>query len=97
MALLEKDIPFDTVLINLRDKPEWYGDVIESKQTPAARINGDLVGESNTILLVRLSPSVQAHPVRACPVVVPFLIQAEYMMAAHRTLRRFYGSLQQLL
>lgn len=52
VALLEKGIPFDSVLIDLRNKPEWYGDVIESKQTPAARINGELVGESDDIMLV---------------------------------------------
>ena len=53
MALLEKGIPFDSVLIDLQNKPDWYSQVLESKMTPAMRINGEIVGESVDIMLVR--------------------------------------------
>lgn len=60
MALLEKDIPFDSVLINLQNKPEWYGQVLESKLTPAVRINGNIIGESMDIMLVRCKHRLSA-------------------------------------
>jgi len=51
LALLEKDIPFDTVFIDLRNKPQWYLDMVPSKLVPAVRIDGELVVESRDILL----------------------------------------------
>jgi glutathione S-transferase len=53
MALLEKGIPFDCVLISLQQKPDWYSQVNEKLLTPAARINGEMIVESNDIMLVR--------------------------------------------
>eukprot|EP00884_Botryococcus_braunii_P008653 jgi/Botrbrau1/1778/Bobra.0217s0033.1 len=50
LALEEKKIPFDTVLINLRDKPDWYVKKVPTKLVPAAFINGELVYESLDIL-----------------------------------------------
>ena len=52
MVLLEKQIPFDTVLIDLGNKPEWYNQVAESMQTPAVLMNGKHMAESNDIMLV---------------------------------------------
>lgn len=52
MALEEKGIPFDTVLINLRNKPEWYVQKVPTKLVPAAFIKGELVYESMDILKV---------------------------------------------
>ncbi len=54
LALEEKKIPFDTVLINLRDKPDWYVKKVPTKLVPAAFINGELVYESLDILKVSL-------------------------------------------
>lgn len=51
-ALAEKDVPYDSVLIDLRDKPAWYKEIIPTALTPAARINGELVWESMDILQV---------------------------------------------
>ncbi len=53
-ALAEKDVPYDSVLIDLRDKPAWYKDIVPTALTPAARINGELVYESMDILQVIL-------------------------------------------
>eukprot|EP00892_Ulva_mutabilis_P008032 jgi/Ulvmu1/5600/UM023_0137.1 len=50
MALLEKNIEFDTMLINLRDKPEWYGNVATNLKTPAIRLDGEYICESMDIL-----------------------------------------------
>ncbi|KAK9829557.1 hypothetical protein WJX72_006479 [[Myrmecia] bisecta] len=50
LALEEKQIPYDTVLINLRDKPDWYKAMVPSLLVPAAKIKGELVYESYDIL-----------------------------------------------
>ena len=52
-ALEEKNLPYDSVLIELRSKPHWYKDIVPTELTPAAVINGDLVYESLDILKVR--------------------------------------------
>ena len=52
-ALEEKNLPYDSVLIELRNKPHWYKDIVPTELTPAAVINGDLVYESLDILKVR--------------------------------------------
>ena len=54
MALLEKGIPFDTVLISLADKPAWFAQVNEAMLTPVARVNGVNIAESDDILMARL-------------------------------------------
>ncbi len=51
-ALEEKNLPYDSVLIELRNKPHWYKDIVPTELTPAAVINGDLVYESLDILKV---------------------------------------------
>lgn len=56
MALSEKGIPFDTVLIDLFSKPEWYTEVASNGKTPAVRLDGQNVCESFDIMLVRLAP-----------------------------------------
>lgn len=52
LALEEKNIPYDTVLINLQDKPEWFTKMIPTQLVPAAKINGKLVYESYDIMMV---------------------------------------------
>jgi len=56
-SLSEKDVPYDTVLIDLRNKPDWYKEMVPTALTPAARINGELVWESMEILQVRSTPT----------------------------------------
>ncbi|NEQ36858.1 MAG: glutathione S-transferase [Okeania sp. SIO3I5] len=51
LALEEKQIPFEVELINLRDKPEWYTDMVPTGLVPAVKIEGELVYESKDILL----------------------------------------------
>lgn len=53
MALADKGVAFDTVLIDLFNKPEWYEEVATNNQTPAVRLDGEYLCESLTILLVR--------------------------------------------
>lgn len=48
----EKNLPYDSVLIELRNKPHWYKDIVPTELTPAAVINGELVYESLDILKV---------------------------------------------
>jgi glutathione S-transferase len=50
LALLEKGVAYDTVFIDLRDKPDWYKAMIPTAQVPAAYIDGELVWESAKIL-----------------------------------------------
>lgn len=52
-ALEEKNLPYDSVLIDLRKKPHWYKDIVPTELTPAAIVNGELVYESLDILKVR--------------------------------------------
>jgi glutathione S-transferase len=63
-ALEEKNLPYDSVLIELRSKPHWYKDKVPTELTPAAIVNGELVYESLDILKVMSSPS--PHDYRAC-------------------------------
>ncbi|CAK0782457.1 hypothetical protein CVIRNUC_005697 [Coccomyxa viridis] len=49
-ALEEKNLPYDSVLIDLRKKPHWYKDIVPTELTPAAIVNGNLVYESLDIL-----------------------------------------------
>lgn len=51
LALEEKNIPYDTVLINLQDKPEWFKKMVPTQLVPAVKINGELVYESYDIML----------------------------------------------
>jgi glutathione S-transferase len=51
LALEEKDIPFDSIMINLQNKPDWYADVVPTKLVPAVSIKGEMVWESKDILL----------------------------------------------
>ncbi|MEW5313638.1 MAG: hypothetical protein WDW38_005190 [Sanguina aurantia] len=50
LALEVKGIPYDTVLVDLRNKPEWYLKAVPTGLTPAARIKGTLMWESADIL-----------------------------------------------
>lgn len=59
-ALEEKNIPYDTVLINLQDKPEWYKKMVPTQLVPAVKINGELVYESYDILMVGCAEAVVA-------------------------------------
>lgn len=52
---MEKGIDYDTMLIDLRDKPEWYHTVASNEQTPAARIDGRYMCESMDIMKVRIT------------------------------------------
>ncbi|NEO56547.1 MAG: glutathione S-transferase [Okeania sp. SIO3B5] len=51
LALEEKQIPFEVELINLKDKPQWYKDMVPTGLVPAVKIEGELVYESKDILL----------------------------------------------
>eukprot|EP00929_Paragymnodinium_shiwhaense_P034580 TRINITY_DN18798_c0_g1_i1.p1 TRINITY_DN18798_c0_g1~~TRINITY_DN18798_c0_g1_i1.p1 ORF type:complete len:463 (+),score=98.28 TRINITY_DN18798_c0_g1_i1:144-1532(+) len=52
IALREKDIPYDEVLINLYDKPKWYKEMVPTNLVPAVKFvdGGDVVWESEEIL-----------------------------------------------
>ncbi|NER02956.1 MAG: glutathione S-transferase [Okeania sp. SIO3C4] len=50
-ALEEKQIPFETELIDLSNKPQWYKDMVPTALVPAVKIEGELVYESKDILL----------------------------------------------
>jgi glutathione S-transferase len=51
LALEEKEIQYDSVMINLQNKPDWYAEVVPTKLVPAAAIHGQIVWESKDILL----------------------------------------------
>ena len=53
LALEEKNVPFDTVLINLQDKQEWYKKMVPTERVAAVKVNGKLVYESYDIMMVR--------------------------------------------
>lgn len=40
-ALEEKEIPFATEFIDLRNKPKWYTDLVPTTLVPAAKIEGE--------------------------------------------------------
>lgn len=46
LALEVKGIPYDTVLVDLRNKPQWYLKAVPTGLTPACRIKGVLMWES---------------------------------------------------
>lgn len=52
LALREKGIAFEEQLINLRDKPKWYTDMVPTKLTPAIKMHdsGQVIWESLDIL-----------------------------------------------
>jgi len=52
LGLREKGIPFDEVLINLYDKPQWYKDMVPTTMVPAIKFagSGEVVWESDAIL-----------------------------------------------
>eukprot|EP00747_Dinoflagellata_sp_TGD_P167387 gnl/TRDRNA2_/TRDRNA2_191727_c0_seq1.p1 gnl/TRDRNA2_/TRDRNA2_191727_c0~~gnl/TRDRNA2_/TRDRNA2_191727_c0_seq1.p1 ORF type:complete len:555 (-),score=111.14 gnl/TRDRNA2_/TRDRNA2_191727_c0_seq1:29-1453(-) len=52
VALREKGIPYEESLINLRDKPKWYTDMVPTKLVPAIKMHdsGELVWESLDIM-----------------------------------------------
>lgn len=58
-ALEEKNIPYDTVLINLQNKPDWFKELVPTQLVPAVKINGNLVYESFDILMVSCSMPIQ--------------------------------------
>ncbi|MEB3342745.1 glutathione S-transferase family protein [Okeania sp.] len=51
LVLEEKQIPFEVELINLKDKPQWYKDMVPTGLVPAVKIAEELVYESKDILL----------------------------------------------
>lgn len=51
LALEEKGIEYDTMFIDLRDKPDWFKQMVPTALVPAAQIDGELVWESLDILL----------------------------------------------
>jgi glutathione S-transferase len=52
LALEYKGISYDTMLIDLQNKPEWYSNIAPTKLVPAVRVNGEVVYESYDILKV---------------------------------------------
>mmetsp|Transcript_25437 Transcript_25437/g.33215 ORF Transcript_25437/g.33215 Transcript_25437/m.33215 type:complete len:471 (-) Transcript_25437:141-1553(-) len=52
LYLLEKNIPFEEKLINLRDKPEWYKEMVPTNLVPAIKYkdSGKVVWESIDII-----------------------------------------------
>ncbi|CAE8743865.1 unnamed protein product [Polarella glacialis] len=52
IALREKDIPYDEVLISLFDKPQWFKDMVPTGNVPAVKFSGsgEVVWESEAIL-----------------------------------------------
>lgn len=50
MTLIEKDVPFDSMLIDLADKPVWYSEVVSTGKTPAVKIGGNVTVESYDII-----------------------------------------------
>ena len=59
LALEEKGIPYDTMFINLRKKPDWFKDVVPTNKVPAVSINGQMVWESDAILEVSVAIAPQ--------------------------------------
>jgi len=52
LGLRKKGIPYDEVLINLYDKPQWYKDMVPTSLVPAVKFadGGEVVWESEEIL-----------------------------------------------
>lgn len=53
LALEWKGIDYDTMLINLRDKPDWFLELVPTGLVPVAKIRDKLIHESYDILRVR--------------------------------------------
>ncbi|KAF5833374.1 glutathione S-transferase [Dunaliella salina] len=56
LALEEKQVPYDTVLVSLQNKPEWYMQLVPTKKVPAMSFTDsnnqrELIWESKDILL----------------------------------------------
>ena len=53
IALLEKGIPYESVGVDLRNKPEWYKEMIPTALVPSVRLfpSDELIYESKDILL----------------------------------------------
>eukprot|EP00879_Flechtneria_rotunda_P017240 GHRR01018061.1.p1 GENE.GHRR01018061.1~~GHRR01018061.1.p1 ORF type:complete len:536 (+),score=226.49 GHRR01018061.1:832-2439(+) len=64
LALEEKQIPYDCVLIELYNKPEWYKELVPTTLVPAAAFSedGSVVWESKHILLSLEDRFPQAMP-----------------------------------
>lgn len=60
-ALEEKNIPYDTVLINLQNKPAWFKELVPTQLVPAVKIDGKLVYESYDIMMVSLPCALAPH------------------------------------
>ena len=84
LALEEKNIPYDTVLINLQDKPEWFKQLVPTQLVPAVKINDKLVYESYDILMVWFLPQQHSQHMQKAitsPHCYPSL-QRSYLLAA---------------
>ncbi|MGL5835458.1 MAG: glutathione S-transferase family protein [Waterburya sp.] len=60
-ALEEKEIPYQVEFIALDSKPQWYLDIVPTGLVPAAKIAGEIIYESQDILLAledKFSPSL---------------------------------------
>jgi glutathione S-transferase len=59
VSLMEAGIPFDEVFVDLKDKPDWYKQMVPTTLVPAIRIHDseEVVWESDEILR-RLQPLV---------------------------------------
>ena len=55
LALEYKGIDYDTMFINLRNKPQWFLDLAPKGTVPVAKIKDQLLFESYDILKVRES------------------------------------------
>jgi len=69
IALREKGIPYDEVLINLYDKPQWYKDMVPTSLVPAVKFasSGEVVWESEAILRRLDSEFPESRPLFAEP------------------------------
>ena len=58
LAVEEKGIEYDTMFLNLREKPAWYKEMVPTGLVPAVKANGKIVYESVDILRVRAKISL---------------------------------------
>ena len=68
IAVREKGIPYDEVLINLYDKPQWYKDMVPTELVPAVKFadSEEVVWESDAIMR-RLDEAFPDKPLFAEP------------------------------
>ena len=66
LQLQVKGIPFDEVLVDLRDKPDWYKEMVPTTLVPAIKLadSGDVVWESRDIM-ERLEREFPSKPLMA--------------------------------